>query len=266
MKAATILPQPYLPLARNDQYHMALAHLLQADGMEEYSQFFHAIGQEEDKFLMMDTGLIEGDARPIEELVQKAHFFNVDEMVLLDVFENMDETLRESHDAMEYIMHTLPNVRMMAVPQGIDFDEWIECAKEMLTWPIHTIGIPKVLCKDNGANARLEALEAIQPFLGDKEVHLLGCWNSPLELKMIENYVRQGRIKPVRGVDSAIAYVYARAGIRITDDARPTGAIDFEAGKADEAVLAYNIEIWKQETAELQSIQAYHNNSLKHLI
>lgn len=266
MKAATILPQPYLALARHDDYHMALAHLLHADGMSEYSQFFHVIGQEEDKFLMMDTGLIEGDARPIEELVEKARFFNVDEMVLLDVFENMDETLRESHDAMEYVMQELPNVRMMAVPQGIDFDEWVECAKEMLTWPIHTIGIPKVLCKHNGANARLEALEAIQPFLGDKEVHLLGCWNSPIELKMIENYVRQGKIKPVRGVDSAIAYVYARDGIRITDDVRPAGTIDFEAGKADPAVLRYNIDVWKLETQTLMPIEHYGKQQTKHLL
>lgn len=266
MKTATILPQPYLRLALHDEYHMALAHLLHAEGMEEYSQFFHAIGQDEGKFVMMDTGLIEGDARPIEELVEKARFFNVDEMVLLDVYENMDETLRESHDAMEIVMRELPNVRMMAVPQGIDLEEWIECAKEMLTWPIHTIGIPKVLCRDNGSNARLAALEAIQPFLGDKEVHLLGCWESPIELKLIENYVRQGKIKPVRGVDSAIAYVYARDGIRITDDARPEGAIDFEAGSADEATLRYNIDVWKLESQTLMPVEFYDKQQIKTLL
>lgn len=266
MKTASILPQGLLKHAAADDYHMALAHLIGKDGYEEYTNFFEAIGQFQDKFLIMDTGLIEGDPRPIDELVEKAKRLWADEMVLPDVFENKDETLRESHDALEYVEHHLPNIRKMAVPQGVDIHDWFECAKEMLTWPIDTIGIPKVLCRDGGMHARLEAITMIQPYLGDKEIHLLGCWDSPLELKLIENHVRSGKIKPVRGVDSAIAYVYANKGIRITDDERPAGAIDFKDGTADAELLEYNLSVWRSEAATLESIEEIATKKIRHLL
>lgn len=265
MKTATILPQPYIHLTAQDDYHMVLAHLVQKEGFEVYTDFYREIGQNPNKFLLMDTGLIEGDARPVEELVEKAKFLHADEMVLNDVFMNCDETLRESHDALEYVKSVHPEIRTMAVPQGQDIEDWFECAKEILTWPVDTIGIPKVLTKLEGPHARLGALERIQDLLGDKQVHLLGCWETPLELKVIENYVRSEKIKPVRGVDSAIAYVYSQAGLRITDDERPTLKIDFNAQDADVDLLQYNIDIWKNEAAALKDIKYYQDQKIHRL-
>lgn len=262
MKAATIVPQPYLHLIANDDYFMVLAHLVNKEGFEPYTEFYREMGQDPRRFLILDTGLIEGDPRPIEELVEKAAYLHADEMVLPDVFMNKDETLRESHEALAYVESVYPEIRLMAVPQGQSLDEWLECAKEMLTWPVHTIGIPKVLTKLAGRDGRLMALEAIQEWLGDKDVHMLGCWESPLELKLIENQVRAKNIKPVRGVDSAIAYVYARAGLRISEAERPAGAIDFSAKDADEELLRYNIELWKSECATLPPLNSGGSNKV----
>lgn len=265
MLAATILPQPYLHLISDRPYHMALAHLIQAEGFEAYTEFYKGIGQDPDKFLLMDTGLIEGNARPVDELVLKAKYINASEMVLNDVFMNKDETLRESHDALEYVEQNHPEIRKMVVPQGQDFDEWVECAKEMVTWPIDTIGIPKILTNLAGRDARLHALRALQDRLGDKQIHLLGCWESPLELKIIENQIRDKKIAPVRGVDSAISYVYARSGLSITEAERPEGAIDFKHGMADLEMLKYNIHVWETEAKQLPAIQEVKNQKIHRL-
>lgn len=252
MYTATILPQNLTSQTINSRFHMALAHLLDQPGYEEYSAFFKKVGKIPGRFVMMDTGLIEGDARPVEELVDKAKRYNVDEMVLNDVFMKKEETLVTSAAALEYVKKHHPSVRTMAVPQGNGVLEWIECAKEMLTWDVDTIGIPKVLTNLDGPHARLWALEEIQAFIGNKDIHLLGCWETPLELTVIENYTAQNKIKPVRSVDSVIAYAYAKEGLRISDDNRPQGVINFRKGECDPYLLRENITTWVDAAMSLE--------------
>lgn len=256
MFAATILPQPYLGLTKDDRYHMALAHLINKPGFEYYTEFYTRIGQEEGKYLVMDNGLIEGDPRPIDELIEKALIINASELILPDVYQNKSETLREAHDALSYMQHKGIKINTMAVAQGNSFEEWVECATEMLTWPIQTLGIPKVLVSMAGRDARGLALRVIQDRLAEKQTHLLGCWETPLEIKVIENMVRAGEIKPVRGVDSAIAYVYARAGLRMCDAGRPAGHIDFAASDADMEILQFNIDMWREECGTLPPLDS----------
>lgn len=265
MKTATILPQEFLHLIKEETYHMALGHLVGKEGFETYTQFYTHAGRDPEKYVIMDTGLIEGNARPVDELLTKARSINADEMALNDIFMDHTETLRESHEALEYVLGQGDHPKLMVIPQGTSLSDWVECAKEMLKWPIQTIGIPKVLTKLEGRDARLMALQEIQEHLDGKEVHLLGCWESPLELKVIENATRSGYIQPVRGVDSAIAYAYARNGIRITDDERPEGAINFAAKHCDLDILQYNIDIWKSEAATLPPISELKNQKIRRI-
>ena len=260
MKAATIVPQPYLSLIAEDDYHLALAHLVLEEGYEEYTAFYEKVGYDPSKFLILDNGVIEGKPQPIQKILEKAAHVHADEIVLPDVFQNRYATLANAYEAIE-VFYSLgymwSDVRLMVVPQGKDFDEWLSCAREMLKWPINTLGIPKVLVKMAGRDGRLIALQALQEELQqrpDVAIHLLGCWESPLEAKVIENAIRAKRIAPVRGIDSAIAYVYARAGMLISEGPRPSGSIDFAASDADERLLSTNIDIWRNETASLPSI------------
>lgn len=256
MHAATIVPQPYLELTRDQPYHLALAHLIGKDGFQQYSEFYQEIGEDEDKFLILDNGLIEGDPRPIKELIEKAQWLGASEIVLPDVFQNRMATLQDSYAAWNYMYKHAPNLRAMAVPQGQTYVQWLECASEMIGWGVPTISVPKVVTSMSDVNGRLRALLDLQEILtrSSVEVHLLGCWDSPLELKFIESYVRAGKIRPVRGVDSAIAYVYARAGLRMSEAERPAGGIDFAASDADLEILQYNIEMWQSECATLPPI------------
>lgn len=255
MKAATIVPQSYLGFVAQQDYHLALAHLIGREDFAHYTQFYTNMHFNEEKYVILDNGLIEGDPRPIGELYDKALRIDAQELVLPDVFVRKDATLAAIDHAMNFLNQKMQNpIKVMAVAQGEDFDSWVDCAKNLLEWGIDCLGIPKVLVKLAGAHGRLAALQEIQEELKETgtEVHLLGCWESPLELKVIENYVRRGEIMPVRGTDSAIAYVYSRAGMRMCDGPRPEGAIDFMANDVkDTELLQYNIQMWQEECAAL---------------
>jgi hypothetical protein len=260
MQAATILPQAYLNHTVDDTYHMCLAHLIDEPGFEHYTLFYRQIGHTPGKFLIMDNGVIEGNPRPLNELITKAHLILADELVLPDVYQNKKATLKAVYESLRYMDSMGEEISTMAVPQGDTYQEWIDCAKEMLNWPINTLGIPKVVCKMAGRNGRLLALQELQGEIADAgvQVHLLGCWESPLEVKVIESAVRSNVIDKVRGVDSAIAYVYAKHGIKICDDARPAGAVDFTACDANEEVLKFNIELWRSECGALPESSNVH--------
>lgn len=245
MKAASIVPVKYLHMIRDDEYHMCLAHLIGKD--KEYTDFYKEIGSTKGKYLIMDNGVIEGNPRPIEEIVQKAIMVGADEIVLPDVFRDMNATLELSYAALQYVKMDFPQLKVMVVPQGNSLDEWMTCAMAMLDWDIDCIGIPKVLVHLGGRDGRLEVLERLGHRLRGLEIHLLGCWTTPLEILVIDRYVKEGKIRPVRGVDSAIAYVYSREGELISNMDRPNSmAINFRDEDTDEELLERNLRAWRE--------------------
>lgn len=250
MKVATILPQQYLQCTLYDDYYMCLANLIDEPGMESYTNFFMDMGTCDKKYVIMDNGLIEGNPRPIKELIEKAKLIHADEFILPDVFRDSTATLNAIDAAYEEACAS--GIRMMAVPQGDTLDEWLSCACEIIGnfREIEVIGVPKVLVDIAGRDGRLFAIKQLvemSPMLKHKQIHLLGCWKTPLEILTIDKASASGIIPMVRGVDSAIAYVYARAGIRIDSDDRPdSNPIDFKAGELKEwSLLGKNIRMWK---------------------
>lgn len=255
IKVATIVPQRYLSLVKEDTYHMALAHLINKPGMEEYTKFFKSAGADENSYVIMDNGLIEGDPRPIEELLAKANAINADELILPDVFRDSKATLRAVDSAATYLQnHTadMGSLGFMAVPQGNTLEAWLSCATLLMDYPMITcLGIPKVLVDIAGRDGRYIAIQKLAERLEDidarqPEIHLLGCWRTPLELSIIAKGVLQKHLPTIRGVDSALAYVAARAGIKLTDGDRPDNEpIDFMDGAIEkENLLKYNIMLW----------------------
>lgn len=251
MQVATILPQQYLSLIRQENYHMCLANLIGTPGMEAYTEFYTEQGFNKNSYLIMDNGLIEGNPRPIEELIHKAQYLHADEFILPDVFRDSKATLEAIQAAYELGKNS--GIKMMAVPQGNTLNEWLSCACEIIGnfREINVIGIPKVLVDIAGRDGRLIAINLLaeqSPVLRHKEIHLLGCWQTPLELLFIDKAQRKGIIPKVRGVDSAIPYVYARAGIRLDSDDRPdSNPIDFMNGTIkSRGLLKRNIDMWKK--------------------
>lgn len=252
MKIATILPQPYICLTQDDDYFMALAHLINKPGMELYTNFFKQKSLDPKNYIIMDNGLIEGAPQPIEAMLYLSKEIGADELILPDVFTNQKETMLAVQDACEHlVLHGYGNLKLMAVPQGKTLEEWVECAAAFVNEPmINCLGIPKVLVNILGRDGRFMAIAELMEKVGSlhgKELHLLGCWKSDLEITLLAKATQQGLIPEIRGVDSALAYVYARANVKLHDDDRPDSTpIDFEQGYVqDLELLRHNIALWR---------------------
>lgn len=249
MNIATILPQNYLHMTRDDSYFMALGHLIGKPGYEDYTNFFIE-RTSEGKFVMMDNGLIEGDQRPIEELARKATGIGASEMILTDVFCKKEETLAAIEHDME-VLKGIPHPKPMLVAQGETIEDWVDCAHQLIMryrtdeW---TLGVPKVLVKLGGRDGRIAALYDLVercPIARHMTVHLLGCWQSTLELTILDKLTtvqKSEHLPHVRGVDSAIPFVYARAGLDLYSADRPdSDPINFQESKVSKLLLRKNI-------------------------
>lgn len=254
MKVATILPQNYLYLTQKDSYFMCLGNLIGESGMENYTNFFKSRAAA-GKFVIMDNGVIEGNPRPFVELINKAKVVGASEIVVPDVFQNKDATLASIREANTLLKRCpeMDSVRRMYVPQGSTMEEWFECAEEIINKHSginDTIGIPKVLVTMGGRDARIAAikkLDEMYPCFKHRYVHLLGCWTTPLEITMADKASVCGEIHPIRGVDSAIPFVFARAGMKLDHDDRPDkNPINFEHSEVALPLLKHNISLWRK--------------------
>lgn len=254
MKMASIVPQNFLDITKEANIHMALACFVGEKGFSEYTNFFLK-ERKPDSFLIMDNGVIEGKPMPFGECIRRAELINADEIVLPDVYKDNHGTYNAVKEAIEYyIDNNMFNhrFRLMVVPQGNSMEDWLDCAVNILTHfgeYIATVGIPKHLvdtCKER--DARLLAISNLEdriPNLHEWDIHLLGCWKTPLEVLVCAKASEQGIIPTIRSCDSAIPYVYARNGLRFSDDDRPdTDPIDFEKGHCDKTILLYNLCSW----------------------
>lgn len=257
MEMATILPQAYLPLIKNQKYHMCLAHLIADDitveqsGLLTYTDFYKDQCLQLDKYVIMDNGVIEGSPVPINRLLDKANFLGIQEMILPDVFGDGPRTINAVVNALDYLDGKLGQFNLMAIPHGRTIDQWVACAKQLLEFSqITCLGVPKLLTMTCGRDARLHAIAELANS-GAREVnyHLLGCNTSPLEVTIIAKASDNHQIPMVRGCDSVIAYKFAQHGLRFCDDDRPESLpIDFADGTLAEDVkhfLPWNIQAWQ---------------------
>ncbi len=263
MKMASIVPQNLLHHIQNNDMHMALAHLIDEPGYEDYTSFYKK-GRKEDSYLILDNGVIEGSPMPISVIDAKANYIGADEIVLPDAYKDFPETLELISASMDWLKKCYAQeewpYKLMVVPQGKSEDEWILCLKDILKIcgdKINTIGIPKHLVDTLGQrDARLSVIKKLHDdpeiILGDWEIHLLGCWTTPIEVLTIAKAAEQGLIPMVRSCDSAIPYVYARSNKYFSDSDRPDHmAIDFTYGQCNEDILQQNIQSWNNVGALL---------------
>jgi len=253
MRVATILPTPLLHLVKDEPYNMCLYQEVKSN--PTYAEFFRK-QKEEGKFVIMDNGAAEGVNPTAEELMQVYPLVEPDEVVLPDVVYDKQETLRRTKDAYIKFVEAGLDYQFMAVSQGNCFQEWLDCMYEMLAQPrITTIGISKFVTPKyqdemgKDANVRLECVDAVLTAAKrfdreDIQIHLLGCWDNPKEIGEITKAFGDR----VRGTDSAIAYVYSRAGVEYKPEInRPDNEeIDFKNGTVEDInLLRANINRWK---------------------
>lgn len=240
-RIAHIVPVSHLEDTKDLQYHMCLAHLV---GNEEYRNHFANMAKL-GRFVLMDNGAAEGAQLQPEKLIEAYAEIRPKEIVLPDTLYESGSTIQKTRNFINKLdnRNLLGEFRLMAVPQGNTFAEWLACARIFVKdTRINTIGISKFLniCTKN-RYIRYEACMELALLFAeynrtDLEVHLLGCDEGPSIVKMIKN-----RFEFVRGCDSAFAYLQAQSGkmLTIEDDSRPEGTINFLNGKHYDEFVKY---------------------------
>jgi hypothetical protein len=253
MKVATILPTAFLGLIAKDDYHMCLAHLIDnldkpIEKQNKYTKFYRQMGLISTKYLILDNGVIEQNkATDIVELVKKAMSVSADEIILPDVIMDSERTLDAGEEALKWVRNNFP-FKIMAVPQGKTREEWLDCAEIMLGWDIDCIGIPKSLSLLGSRDIRIDVLHTLGKKLRGLDIHLLGCQKSPMEVRLMALAMRDQYIPEVRGIDSALPYVFTKAGLSIDEDDRPKIPFSFNETNIDLKLLKKNIANWQDST------------------
>ena len=230
-KIAHIVPVSHLHDTLDNQYHMCLAHLVDCTEYREHFASLTAKG----KFVLMDNGAAEGCQLQPFDLLEMYELIKPTEIVLPDTLFDPASTIQKSRAFLHQMEQMGMNYRTMAVPQGNTLDEWIACARIFIKDKrINSFGISKFLNVATGDRyVRFKACQALAGLIAeygrtDLEVHLLGCDEGPLIVKLC-----QEAFPFVRGCDSAFAYLQAQKNkmMSLQDDGRPSGTIDFLDGQ-----------------------------------
>lgn len=172
-------------------YNMFLTHLV-----EKYPDYAE-VAANCSGYKILDNSLIEcGSAMSLERVLDAAALIGADEIILPDVFQKGPETLEAVTKAIEHLKNVgkIGKYKLMAVAQGRNVLEWIECFRKLSAMPeITCIGIPKVCAKMH---------EWGRPYFEEawkdtnKEIHLLGLWYGWEELD------RYKYPEKIRGIDT----------------------------------------------------------------
>ena len=241
-----IRPAHILPIGRQKRYadmHMALTHLVESAG-NEYNKFF--MGLPDDDYIMLDNSVIElGEAVSLNRLINAAKIINADEIVIPDAYKNKDETLRLLYKYLEELEGKDLPYKIQVVPHGKNANEWMDCYNEVRRIDeVDVIGIPKVTTSIfPGGRAYLTTLlDRLGVATPNKEYHLLGVWNNPIELDYVSRY------NWIRSVDSAITYACGVNGIRFDEQVGTQRPDDLEWSFYDDTsvnqhIIEHNIEM-----------------------
>jgi hypothetical protein len=206
MQLSVLAPVPHLPqYTALTNYHLSLAHLLLGDA--NYLDF-HVGRRLQGAYILVDNSVIEtGSPMTPEQLVTAQRAVNGHEVIVPDVMGDPAATIALARDSIKWLRQTLPDTKMMVVPQGDTVDAWMTCLDELMSVSPDVIGVPKSLGRAGGINARLDALRLIGKPFKTTEYHCLGIWNNPIELVLLS------QVRWLRGVDSSIALQAAMAGV-----------------------------------------------------
>lgn len=234
MKLIHIMPLGNLSYEYQQDMHMFLTHLV-----EKYPAYAK-VAQECSGFKILDNSLIElGDAVDMQRVHDAALTIGADEIVLPDAFLQGPKTIERVKEALGWLREKYPRgkwpFKLMAVAQGANEQEWLDCYRELLEMPeIDTVGIPKVLAKVHPQGRPYFVNTYCD--LGVKAHHLLGLWYSFRELREYKHP------KAIRSCDTALQAFFRVNHLDPIWAVRPDGfTIDLEKDTAPEITFQYGL-------------------------
>ncbi|MHA1302216.1 MAG: hypothetical protein ACTSPI_00750 [Candidatus Heimdallarchaeaceae archaeon] len=253
MQLAVITPIHFLEwLTRyGDRYHLILPHV--AESSVAYINFYQTRIREGD-FVILDNSAHEmGEAGSLDLQISLAKEIKCQEIVLPDRQFFGDDTLERSIEAYHRIREELPGIRIMGVPQGRTFREFLVCLEGLLELGVDTIGIPKALEGWDGGIPVLvfSTILAARRLNRDVAIHLLGIGRNFSQFFEIAS--NDWLSSHIRGVDSSKPIVYAAGGLVLNSNPRgsqpkyPTRQVNFfELTDIDIEAAKRNILIMKK--------------------
>lgn len=222
MYIANIVPLKYSYLMYQQKIVMLLCHLSKID--EKYAKEAHYA---KNVYKIMDNSIIElGDAFQLDELIKEARKCKADEIILPDKFEDGEGTIKLAKDSIKYLKEKeiLKEFKLQVVCHGKTIEEFKNSFEEInKIKEIDVIGIPKVLTKTFGNRCNLYDIFKNT----DKEIHLLGCWESFNELKVLPKEA----FNKMRSLDTCLISLLSIKGKDIFNTTRPAKTIDFKNTK-----------------------------------
>lgn len=245
MQIINIFPLSNMCMELTQPMHMYLTHMV-----EKYPQYV-AAAKAAEGYKILDNSLIElGDAVSIKRVLTAAKTIEANEIILPDVFQDRDGTLRwleASLTEIDRIYKSEKPFKLMAVAQGKTYSEWDMCYEEIMSIKeIDVIGIPKV-CAKMLPGGRPEVMRRSACRLLDKDHHLLGVWYSAEEL------FRYDHPEMIRSCDTVLASFMAKHNLNPLG-VRPDGfTVDLEKDVIDpEKLQSYMSLMFKDGKGGIQ--------------
>lgn len=218
MKICSITPIKNAHLMYENEYVMLLAHL------SENSANYALYARNNNNYKIMDNSIIElGEAFDMDTLINEAIKCNVNEIILPDVFNDGDATLKKVNESIAWLKehNYIGKFKLMAVCHAKEMSELLNNYKTLSSIPeIDVIGFPKVLSKWLGNKRAFVVNEIVNSIPKTKEIHLLGCWNSLIEFKNI-------KLDNIRSADTCLPALLTINNMNAWDD-REGKTIDLE--------------------------------------
>lgn len=229
MQLINIFPLGNVSMEYSQSMHMFLTHLV-----EKYPMYEN-VARDVRGYKILDNSLIElGGSVNLERVLDAADKIHADEIILPDVFQDGPATVKAVKEALQYLSKIWPNrnwpYKLMAVAQGCDVEEWLDCYKALVAMPdVDVIGIPKV-CAKMHPQGRPFFLNELCDLLS-KPHHLLGLWYSAVEFAEYEHPER------IRSCDTVLLGYMAKYGLNVLG-IRPDGfTVDLENDVCDYSKL-----------------------------
>jgi hypothetical protein len=164
---------------------------------------------------ILDNGANEGITTSPAALVTLGKSVNANELVIPDVMAECDLTLARVKDFFSDPVSRDWDNGYMAVIQGKNRNEWIKCFEEYRNiGRITSLALPRLMARYADEDIRLRMAEELQSRDNNLPIHCLGAtpW-----VREVASLASQGI---VRGLDTSLPYVLAKAGIdlRFTED------------------------------------------------
>jgi hypothetical protein len=228
MKIAYIAPISELEYTNRSDLHLVLPHLFSEPFGARYRQHYRRRRSQGD-YLILDNGADEFGSATIRlpALLGHARRMRAQEVVLPDVQQDGRATVNAVQEACEWLLteagrsayRSAERPRLMIVPQGKSYDEWVDCFSSIFELTLGTVAridpdseyetekdpIVVGVAKNHdklvlGGVVRL--VHTIKSNL-KTDIHMLGWPRSPSSMTQIV------RMDCVRSVDTARPFVYA---------------------------------------------------------